>query len=91
MDYRDSGVDIAAGNETVLKPYQGIMLPKGAYYRYLNTGPGNLMILRVGGGERPKRGDEGMRMGPEGKPLPAGSAENHHIEGVPITGKFFGG
>src|SRR5687767_4888296 len=33
------------GAETVLGPYQGIMIPKGAYYRYLNTGPGNLMIL----------------------------------------------
>ena len=80
------------GGETVLGPYQGIMLPKGAYYRYLNTGPGNLMILRVGAGERPKRGSmEEVRMGPDGKPLPADSEANHHIEGVPIPGKFFGG
>jgi len=68
------------------------MIPKGAYYRYLNTGPGNLMILRVGAGQRPsRRGEEGMRLGPDGRPLPADSAENHHIEGVPIPGKFFGG
>jgi len=80
------------GAETVLGPYQGIMIPKGAYYRYLNTGPGNLMILRVGAGQRPsRRGEEGMRLGPDGRPLPADSAENHHIEGVPIPGKFFGG
>jgi hypothetical protein len=24
------------------------MLPKGAYYRYLNTGAGNLVVLRIG-------------------------------------------
>lgn len=78
------------GTETVLGPYQGIMLPKGAYYRYLNTGPGNLMILRAGGGQKPKRADGEARLGPDGRPLPSGSAENHHIEGVPVPGKFFG-
>ena len=79
------------GGETVLGPHQGIMLPRGAYYRYLNTGPGNLMILRVGAGQRPKRaqGEGDSRLGPDGRPLPSGSAENHHIEGVPIPGKFF--
>ena len=79
------------GGETVLGPHQGIMLPRGAYYRYLNTGPGNLMILRVGAGNKPKRNEGGeSRLGPDGRPLDAGSAENHHIEGVPIPGKFFG-
>ena len=77
------------GNETVLGPYQGIMLPKGAYYRYLNTGPGNLMILRVGAGKKAGGGQE-TRIGPDGKPLPAYSADNMHIEAVPIPGKFFG-
>src|SRR6266850_8040926 len=36
------------GNEMRLKPYQGVLLPKGAYYRYLNTGPGNLVVIRIG-------------------------------------------
>ena len=78
------------GNETVLGPYQGIMLPKGAYYRYLNTGPGNLMILRVGAGKKAGGGQD-TRIGPDGNSLPAYSAENMHIEAVPIPGKFFGG
>jgi mannose-6-phosphate isomerase-like protein (cupin superfamily) len=77
------------GNETVLGPYQGIMLPKGAYYRYLNTGPGNLMILRIGAGKKAGGGNE-ARIGPDGKPLPAYSVDNMHIEAVPIPGKFFG-
>src|ERR687891_760571 len=34
------------GNEMRVKPYQGVLLPKGAYYRYLNTGNGNLVMLR---------------------------------------------
>jgi mannose-6-phosphate isomerase-like protein (cupin superfamily) len=38
------------GNEIRVKPYQGILLPKGAYYRYLNTGKGNLVVLRIGAG-----------------------------------------
>src|SRR5574341_639471 len=32
------------GNEMEVKQYQGVMLPKGAYYRYLNTGAGNLVV-----------------------------------------------
>ena len=78
------------GNEMEVKQYQGVMIPKGASYRYLNTGPGNLMILRVGAGQKPKRAEGGeSRLGPDGKPLDAGSEANHHIEGVPVAGKFF--
>ena len=32
------------GNEMRLKPYQGVLLPKGAYYRYLNTGAYNYLV-----------------------------------------------
>jgi mannose-6-phosphate isomerase-like protein (cupin superfamily) len=35
-------------NIHVLKPYQGVMLPKGTYYRFESTGQGNLVMLRVG-------------------------------------------
>lgn len=77
------------GNGTVLKAYQGIMLPKGAYYRYLNTGPGNLMVLRVGAGSKPK-GGKNSRIGPNGNALTGHSAENKHVEGIPIPGKYFG-
>jgi len=77
------------GAETVVGSYEGIMLPKGVFYRYLNTGPGNMMILRVGSGERPKQQDDN-RLGPDGRPLPAMSEANHHVKAVPIPGKFFG-
>ena len=78
-----------AGNRSVLKPYQGIMIPRGAYYRYLNTGPGNLMVLRVGAGSQSEQ-NEGNRIGPDGQALHGNSAENKHVEPVPIPGKFFG-
>jgi len=35
-------------NARVLKPYEGVMLPKGTYYRFESTGQGNLVMLRVG-------------------------------------------
>lgn len=78
----------ADGSETKLQAHQGIMIPKGAYYRYLNTGTGNLMIVRVGAGERPEKGE--TRLAPDGRALDSGSAENKHIEAVPIPGKYFG-
>ena len=77
------------GNETVLEPYQGIMLPKGSYYRYLNTGGANLFLLRMGAGAR-GGGQGDSRLGPDGNPLPGNAVENHHVDGVPIPGKFFG-
>jgi mannose-6-phosphate isomerase-like protein (cupin superfamily) len=76
------------GNELVLKQYEGVMIPRGAYYRYLNTGKGNLMVIRVGGGAQ-KQGGEEMRIRPDGKPLPSLSG-NHHVDPVVIPGKFFG-
>ena len=78
-----------AGNRSVLKPYQGIMIPRGAYYRYLNTGSENLMVLRVGAGSKNEQ-NEGNRIGPDGRALHGDSAENKHVDPVPISGKFFG-
>ena len=77
------------GEGTILHKYQGIMIPKGAYYRYLNTGGENLFLLRVGAKLKAQSGDE-TRLRPDGTPLPSYSAENHHIDGTPVPGKMFG-
>lgn len=74
-------------NGTVLKPYQGITIPKGVYYRYLNTGPGNLMVVRIGAGVKPA---QGTRIAPDGSTLLGHSSENKHVDPEPIPGKFFG-
>jgi mannose-6-phosphate isomerase-like protein (cupin superfamily) len=44
-------------NVRILRPYEGVMLPKGTYYRFESTGQGNLVMLRVGASlpESPKR------------------------------------
>lgn len=78
------------GNEMHLKQYQGVMIPRGAYYRYLNTGAGNLVVLRIGAGIKgqPQGGKE-MRVRPDGRPLPAGSVENKTVSPIVMPGKFF--
>jgi mannose-6-phosphate isomerase-like protein (cupin superfamily) len=77
------------GNELKVGKYQGVMIPRGAYYRYLNTGPENLVVIRVGTGIKGKpQGGEEMRIRPDGKPLPAYSAENKTIEPIEDT-RFF--
>lgn len=77
------------GNEQKIEKYQGIMIPKGAYYRYLNTGSENLVVLRVGAGAKAqKQGGASMRVRPDGKPLPALSAENKTVPPVEDS-RFF--
>jgi len=74
-----------AGNATVVNKYEGIMLPKGAYYYFQSTGDENLVLLRAGAGRKP---EGGYRLGTHGRPLTR--EENKHIPGVPIPGEFFG-
>ena len=78
------------GNEMQVKQYQGVMIPKGAYYQYLNTGPGNLVVIRIGSGVKGQpQGGEEMRVRPDGRPLPAGSVENKTLPPIEMPGKFF--
>jgi mannose-6-phosphate isomerase-like protein (cupin superfamily) len=71
------------GNELKVEKYQGVMLPKGAYYRYLNTGKENLVVIRVGAGIKGKaQGSVDMRVGPDGKPLLADSEENRTVSPI---------
>jgi mannose-6-phosphate isomerase-like protein (cupin superfamily) len=77
------------GAEMKLEKYQGVMIPKGAYYRYHNTGKENLVVIRVGAGVKgqPQGGVE-MRIRPDGKPLLANSEENKTVPPIEDT-KFF--
>lgn len=75
------------GEGNVLGQYEGIMIPKGAYYRYLNTGDRNLFLLRVGA---VREGSAEARIKPDGSAIPGYSPDNFHIEPEPIPGKFFG-
>ena len=77
-------------NELTIEKYQGVMIPKGAYYRYLNTGDDNLVMLRIGCGidAKPQRGED-ARLRPDGKPLPSNSEENKTLPPIEMPGKFF--
>ena len=73
---------------TVVHQYEGITLPRGAFYYFKSTGDRNLVILRCGANVQGHKGDS--RMAPNGEPLPSESTANKHVTGVPIPGKFFG-
>jgi len=78
-----------SGNEIKVEKHQGVMIPKGAYYRYLNTGSENLVVIRVGAGIKGKaQGGTEMRIRPDGKPLLANSAENKTVAPIEDT-RFF--
>jgi mannose-6-phosphate isomerase-like protein (cupin superfamily) len=77
------------GNEMKIKQHQGVMIPKGAYYRYLNTGEGNLVVIRVGAGIKgQQQGGQEMRLGADGKPLVSGTPENRNLPPIE-SGEFF--
>ena len=78
------------GNEMKVNQYQGVMIPKGAYYRYLNTGAGNLVVLRIGAGVRNKpAAGEAKRVRPDGREILGGSVENKSLPPIEAPGKFF--
>ena len=77
------------GNEIKVEKHQGVMIPKGAYYRYLNTGSENLVVIRVGADIKGKaQGGTEMRVRPDGKPLLANSSENKTVTPIEDT-RFF--
>ena len=73
------------GMDMVVNPYQGVMLPRGAYYHFTSTGDENLVLLRVGAG---RKADGNFRLGSHGRPLTA--EENGNVTAVPMPGQFFG-
>jgi mannose-6-phosphate isomerase-like protein (cupin superfamily) len=78
-----------SGNEVEVKQYQGVMIPKGAYYRYLNTGDSNLVVIRVGAGIKgQQQGGQEMRLGTDGKPLVSGTPQNRNLPAIE-AGTFF--
>ena len=86
---RENRVFDEKGGEIKVEKNQGVMIPKGAYYRYLNTGSENLVVLRVGSGVKgQKQGGEEMRVRPDGKPLVASSEENKTVPPIEDS-RFF--
>jgi len=77
------------GSKIVVKPYQGVVLPAGAYYRYHATGKGNLVLLRVSTPVRHKTpAGTPIRIRPDGREILAGP-ENLNLPPIEMPGKFF--
>ena len=75
------------GDTKVFERNEGIMLPRGAYYRFESCGDVPLVMLRVAARTGPRTGDD--RIAPDGHPLPGHSEENFHAEPVVIEGAFY--
>ncbi len=75
------------GETKVYGRNEGIMLPRGAYYRFESCGNVPLVMLRVAARNGPRTGDD--RIAPDGHPLPGNSEENFHTEPVVIEGSFY--
>ena len=78
-------------NETVdLKAYQGIMMPKGIWYRFQASSSNEcLVMLRIGTPNFQKQGAND-RLGMDGEPLVCDSKENRTEPVVFKKGIFFG-
>ena len=68
---------------------EGILLPRGAFYKFESCGDEPLVLLRVGANTEGRNKTDESRMGPDGRPLPGHSVENLWKEPVPIEGAFY--
>ena len=75
----------------VVGPFEGILLPAGAYYWFQSTGKGNLVMMRFAGklDGAQQGGDD--RVDPDGNPFPGDDPANKQVTRVPIPDTFFGG
>jgi mannose-6-phosphate isomerase-like protein (cupin superfamily) len=81
------------GTPNVVNKYEGALIPKGALYRFHNTGPGNLVMLRAGAGVNPYLAQNALkRKAPDGKPMPNNPSQvaKGWDKPTPVPGKFFG-
>ena len=77
------------GDAIELGRYEGIMLPKGNYYRFHATGDEPLVMIRIGNpnyGKQPKP----TRINVHGEEMRGDSKENKKVEVIFRDGEFFG-
>ena len=75
------------GNSTVLGRNEGILVPRGAFYRFESCADEPLVLLRVGA--TPEGRGPPSRLAPDGHPIPGDSAENGYRAPVFIEGAFY--
>lgn len=72
-----------------LGPYEGFMVPKGNFYRFLATGTEPLVLLRVGSPGK-ERQAEPSRINIRGEPMEGESKENRTFPVIFREGAYFG-
>jgi mannose-6-phosphate isomerase-like protein (cupin superfamily) len=72
--------------ETVVGPYQGIMMPRGAAYAFRSSGSHNLVMLRVGAPTDTAMIAADPREILPGQGIPVPAAERIHVDGTPAPG-----
>lgn len=77
------------GEETELGQYQGIMLPRGAFYRFYATSKEPLVMIRVGS-PNPRKQKVPYRINIDGSELRGDSKENKSVPVVFREGAYFG-
>jgi mannose-6-phosphate isomerase-like protein (cupin superfamily) len=77
------------GEELELGPYEGIMLPKGAFYRFYATSKEPLVMIRAAG-PSPRKQVPPHRLDIDGNELRGDSKENKSVPVVFRDGAFFG-
>ena len=79
----------ADGTATVIGKHRGIMLPRGTHYRFCNSGEGNLVLLRAGGGHKHREG-YARAFGKTGPATPRLTPEHSKRTGDVVPGEYFG-
>ena len=74
------------GEAQILTRNEGILLPRGCFYKFQSCGDEPLVLLRVGA---EKEKIPISRIGLEGESLPGLSKANKHEDGVPIEGMYY--
>ncbi len=74
------------GEIATLGRNEGIMLPRGCYYRFESCADEPLVLLRVGARFEKV---EVPRVTPDGRPIPGGSAENKTVPPIVMEGAFY--
>ena len=77
----------ADDNVKVVKPYEGVMLPKGSNYWFQSSGQGNLVMLRVGA---QPAGVKKAAFYPDGKGKSRAVEPTAKLERIERSGKGFG-
>jgi mannose-6-phosphate isomerase-like protein (cupin superfamily) len=77
------------GEEIELGAYEGIMLPRGSFYRFYATSKEPLVMIRAGS-PSPRKQEPPHRLDIEGNELRGDSQENKSVPVVFRAGAFFG-